>query len=71
LDIARETDAEDAATEPLAASGTDARLVMQHLRVAFVVLVGESQRDLRHVRRRGDTLLDLIRAVPGAVTADD
>src|SRR4051812_5200368 len=71
LDVAGETDAEPSADEPLAAARADAGFVVQHLRVARVVLVRESQRDLRHVRRRRDTLFRLIRAVPGAVTADN
>src|SRR5215470_2908299 len=53
------------------AARSHASLVVQELRVASTVLIGESQCDLRHVRRCGDAVIYLIGAVPGPVAAND
>ena len=71
LDVARETDAEPAAEQPLASARADAGLVVQELRVAGAVLVCERKRDLGHVRRSGNALINMVWAIPGPIAADD
>jgi hypothetical protein len=71
LDVVREPNAQPAADEVLPSARPDARLVVKELEVAGVVGVGERERELRHVRRRRDALVDVIGAVPGSVAADD
>jgi hypothetical protein len=44
---------------------------VQQLQVAAIVAIRERQRDLRHIRRRGDTLTHLVRAVPSPIATDD